>query len=1122
MNFEQDDWAISSTIKPLSQPGYEPTFTSAYGSLSLAEIELIEMFRLKKQSRGISSNSIFTAKDFINFYSGHTDDHKTSAGSSKSHNDLRLPSPAKLKSTMPERNETPPKIPVVTEAKKIIPKSTKSEPEKKEVIKEVVATKQEVKHEPAKEVVKEKPKQQAVKAKAKAPVKPPAEVKPKPVEPIKEIEPEPVKSIEPEAVKLAEPEPVIFIEKIKVVATVEEKPEPAVVAEHIVVVEPPPNTEVKEVQVIEEPIQQPLPEPEPVIEAPLPVKVEIIPVVVQKTKIALDSGTPSLSDDDSVRKGTANLISYTQNFNDFNKSTSSNSTTGSKIKIKMASREVEEEETDDVVHAEEEPAAEKIGALTGRGSSSFSSMIDDIDSLISKDNITIQSEEPEPDDDDFASLPFNSSKANEADEMQLMLANGLQTMPFSRTPIIPNGPDFTRSQSWRKGGTYLAQGNARVVTSRQKAQFKLDHETHNKGTSTDDLQLFDTAMPQFKKMEPTRISLSAALGTPAFSSSGDPKSLQLSRSMDVGLLVKPKDKRGSCGPLATITKERLAPKLAAITSSTEKKKLSSSMTTKSSAAVFATEVSSPVVHNNAISDADTMTDTSSIQAAHENVFSKLHESEFAQQLQASVNPLLEIYNKYHASLPKSWKAKLLTTATAVQGTSLGHVYTLSSPSINSNDSFNIEEQQKIIAAGGIPYMMNIPDEPLKEIQFANIKSQFESNIHVLENLKQTSINNMTRLQKCERLTSELLEMMTDTSADGKVYQEKVETLFRKIGVLDASKMFVEVQLANFRGMFEEIQAISETSFPTMMRDVPELKKSYNLFISTQGKIVKLGRRLKALKTYCATVQLLSPHMNATMRPENYDTNNRTEMDYYVFEEVERLDIELEQTKQKNERLQEEMCHLINKNDDSPGPLAFYSALNDPSLITSLKALKDDLSVLRDFSNLSEHIDFATLRVSLKRCVTATPSLERFVHKFTALHKRWSRRRIEMFYLKQRDGIPVGTEDIINDEKETCPICCHDRKIDPDFSKDVQKKILLQKVMNVTRSGALGSSASWDSLNQSSVPTSYNDSSNFAPSIYQQQSPQSQQQSVLRPQQMIMMLPPSHSSSEGMLPKLANR
>lgn len=56
-------------------------------------------------------------------------------------------------------------------------------------------------------------------------------------------------------------------------------------------------------------------------------------------------------------------------------------------------------------------------------------------------------------------------------------------------------------------------------------------------------------------------------------------------------------------------------------------------------------------------------------------------------------------------------------------------------------------------------------------------------------------------------------------------------------MLDASKMFVEIQLAHYRGMFTEIQAISESAFPTMMKDVEELRTSYKLFISTQGKIV---------------------------------------------------------------------------------------------------------------------------------------------------------------------------------------------------------------------------------------------------------------------------------------------
>ena len=348
--------------------------------------------------------------------------------------------------------------------------------------------------------------------------------------------------------------------------------------------------------------------------------------------------------------------------------------------------------------------------------------------------------------------------------------------------------------------------------------------------------------------------------------------------------------------------------------------------------------------------------------------------------------------------------------------------------------------------------------------------------------------------------------------------------YSKLGVLDASKMFVEVQLANFRGMFQEIQCISESSFPTMMRDVPELKLSYNLFLSIQSKIVQLGKRVKALKTYCATVQLLSPHSNALMRLEasiddNNNAENRVETDYYIFEEIQRLEKELEFMKQQNNKLSDELYHTILKFDHSPGAMAFYCGLNDPSLIPALKKLKEDLTVLKDFANMADHIDFATLRISLKRCVTASPSLERFVNKYNGLYKRWSQRRAETFYLKQKQQGVITTSPDKTLEMDVCPICCNDRKLDMELQTEIKNKLLLQKIMNVTRS----------SSNERSLDNNSNNSTLLSQSLsmpsLKPATPSSPlamtSNSILRPSQQQQQQQ-NIASSEFVLPKLGNR
>ena len=72
---------------------------------------------------------------------------------------------------------------------------------------------------------------------------------------------------------------------------------------------------------------------------------------------------------------------------------------------------------------------------------------------------------------------------------------------------------------------------------------------------------------------------------------------------------------------------------------------------------------------------------------------------------------------------------------------------------------------------------------------------------------------------------------------------------RKLGVLDASKLFVEVQLSGYRGLFEEVQALSEGAFPAMIEAMPSLKRAYKLFLSAQGKTVRICCS-KIYKCFC--------------------------------------------------------------------------------------------------------------------------------------------------------------------------------------------------------------------------------------------------------------------------------
>ena len=173
------------------------------------------------------------------------------------------------------------------------------------------------------------------------------------------------------------------------------------------------------------------------------------------------------------------------------------------------------------------------------------------------------------------------------------------------------------------------------------------------------------------------------------------------------------------------------------------------------------------------------------------------------QLQASDNPLLELYDKYSALLSEVWRSKLYAAAMALpesSGTNDG-----ASTRGNANNSWmsisllakstdNHPSPEQPEDPFDTSYPINAPIIPTIDPTSTNnndankfaymshtaIQKQFETAVPILENLRQTAVNNLTRLTKCEGLVSELVDQYSDDNQDGRLYQEKLETLFRLV------------------------------------------------------------------------------------------------------------------------------------------------------------------------------------------------------------------------------------------------------------------------------------------------------------------------------------------------------
>ena len=223
--------------------------------------------------------------------------------------------------------------------------------------------------------------------------------------------------------------------------------------------------------------------------------------------------------------------------------------------------------------------------------------------------------------------------------------------------------------------------------------------------------------------------------------------------------------------------------------------------------------------------------------------------------------------------------------------------------------------------------------------------------------------------------------------------------------------------------------------------------------------------MKALRTYCATMQLLSPHSSSLMRlhpdgSSSLSTSQDQQSEYYLLEELRRVESELVQMETKYNRVSSELYYVISQKDLAPGALTFYTTLNDPNLMSTLRSLTDELVKLKELSSLSEHMDFTALRLSLRKCVTATPVLERFTQRFSSLQKRWFKRRVELFYLRHHQSAAHSSSAYnyamlnIDELNAMCPICCGQEKTAESerelVSEEIKRASLLQQVFAITR------------------------------------------------------------------------
>ena len=138
-------------------------------------------------------------------------------------------------------------------------------------------------------------------------------------------------------------------------------------------------------------------------------------------------------------------------------------------------------------------------------------------------------------------------------------------------------------------------------------------------------------------------------------------------------------------------------------------------------------------------------------------------------------------------------------------------------------------------------------------------------------------------------------------------------------------------------------------------------------------------------------------------------------------EIHRLKKQLRDVEDDVEQLTLEKFKLLTEKDCTPSAMLFFTALHDPKMIPTLQQLIIQLQALKGLAGCTAHMDFVSLRKRLMVCVSATQTLDNFVVRYTAMHKKWVYNRFAMYANPSTQNRSSGERD----SSSLCPLCSSD-------------------------------------------------------------------------------------------------
>jgi hypothetical protein len=379
---------------------------------------------------------------------------------------------------------------------------------------------------------------------------------------------------------------------------------------------------------------------------------------------------------------------------------------------------------------------------------------------------------------------------------------------------------------------------------------------------------------------------------------------------------------------------------------------------------------------------------------------------FKGDLKESKNPLLLLHNEYYDELSNAFRARLMNAA--------------------------------------------VDDKSTKSLEFA--KSMFASIIPTLEKIDNACAVCVLEGESCDQIIDTLILWLEQKDYSIEKYNDALMSLYKKTGEIESMKLWTDVQLVEYRSIFEKFNASNIYCLPVLLQKCNEFQISYKLFLSCQGKSLDMMKRIEVIKARVAKYKLSkarSVNMMIQDKSQISNSNGNFRIEEIIRLEaiVSKLQEELAFVEADRDELNLEVFRVMQEGDKTPGAFLFFAGLHDQSTIKVFQQLALQLNQIKGFAECNTYMDFATLRKRLLVCISTIPTVEKFIDKYASLYKKWTQRRLEAF----TDRGMIGG---VADEGHVCPMCnCDNREQHslqvPKFSslkkpKEDPKKVLEER------------------------------------------------------------------------------